>query len=174
MTNQQAAELERRQRIAERDKRMATPTISRTEYVLGRTPAEHDRLNRQGRLISKLTQHFLEETGLAPGMRVLDVGSGVGDVALLAARAVGNSGQVVCVDSDMTALAVAEDRAAREGLGNISFHAGDFHQHQTPVAYDAVIGRCVLLHQAEPVEALEAVLKHLRPGGLVAFQEPWF
>jgi hypothetical protein len=50
----------------------------------------------------------------------------------------------------------------------------DFHQYQTSVLYDAVIGRCVLLHQSQPVVALEAVLRHLRPGGIVAFQEPWF
>lgn len=153
---------------------MVTPAIPPTKYVLGRTRSEHHRLNRQGRLISRITRHFLDETGLTPGMRVLDVGSGVGDVALLAARTVGRDGQVVCVDTDLSALAVAEERAAREGLNNILFHPGDFHQHQTDVPYDAVIGRCVLLHQAFPLRALEAVLKHLRPGGIVAFQEPWF
>ena len=83
---------------------MATPP--QAEYVLGRTLAEHDRLNRQGRLISRLTQHFLEAAGLTSGMRVLDIGSGVGDVSLLAAGLVGGSGQVVGIDSDMAALKV--------------------------------------------------------------------
>lgn len=153
---------------------MATATKPQAEYVLGRTPAEHHRLNRQGRLLSKVTQHFLQETALAPGMRVLDVGSGIGDVALLAARAVGKSGQVVCVDTDRSALSVAKERAALEGLSNVSFHSCDFHQHQTSDVYDAIIGRCVLLHQTNPVAALKAVLKHLRSGGIIAFQEPWF
>lgn len=153
---------------------MATVTKLQPEYVLGRTAAEHHRLNQQGRLISKLTQHFLEETGLTPGMRVLDVGSGVGDVGLLAARAVGKSGQVVCVDADTSALLVARERAELEGLSNISFHACDFHQYQTSDVYDAVVGRCVLLHQIDPVAALKAVVKNLRSGGIVAFQEPWF
>jgi SAM-dependent methyltransferase len=153
---------------------MATPTAPPTGYVLGRTQAEHHRLNRQGRLISKLTRHFLEEVGLAPGMRVLDAGSGVGDVALLAARAVGSSGQVVCVDTDASALAVAKERATGEGFSNVLFHSCDFHRYRTSVAFDAVIGRCLLLHQADPLATVQAALNHLRPGGIIAFQEPWF
>jgi SAM-dependent methyltransferase len=153
---------------------MAIHAMSGNEYVLGRTLAEHHRLNRQGRLISGITRHFLEEVGLAPGMRVLEVGSGTGDVALLAARTVGPSGQVVCIDSDSAVLAIGKQRADDAGLSNILFHACDFHHYQTSIAFDAVIGRCVLLHQAEPLAALEAVHKHLRSGGIVAFQEPWF
>lgn len=149
---------------------MGIHTTTDTDYVLGRTLAEHHRLNRQGRLISRITRHFFEEIGLTPGIRVLDVGTGTGDVALLAARAVGPSGRVVCVDTDPAALALAKERAEDEGLANIVFHACDFHRYQTPMAFDAVIGRCVLLHQVDPLAALEAVLKHLRSGGVVAFQ----
>lgn len=146
----------------------------RAEYVLGRTRAEHHRLTRQGRLMSRITRHFLEEVDLTPGMRVLDVGSGTGDVALLVARAVGQSGEVVCVDTDSVALEIARERAAQEGLTNIQFHACDVHRYQTPILFDAVVGRCVLLHQNDPLTSLEAVLKHLRAGAIVAFQEPWF
>lgn len=153
---------------------MGIHTRTDTDYVLGRTLAEHRRLNRQGRLISRITRHFFEEIGLTPGIRVLDVGTGTGDVALLAARAVGSSGRVVCVDTDSAALALAKERAEDEGLANVVFHACDFHHYQTPMAFDAVIGRCVLLHQVDPLAALEAVLKHLRSGGVVAFQEPCF
>jgi SAM-dependent methyltransferase len=151
---------------------MVTPT--QAEYVLGKTLAEHDRLNRQGRLISKLTQHFLEQIGLAAGMRVLDIGSGLGDVALLAAGLVGGSGQVVGIDSDTTALEVAKARARQQGLSNVLFHACDIHRYDVPDDYDAVIGRCVLLHQREPLATLRAAIKHVRRGGIVAFQEPWF
>lgn len=163
-----------RENIFWKDRGMAAPTTHSTEYVLGRTDAEHHRLNWQGRLISKLTQHFLEQTGVAPGMRVLDVGSGVGDAALLIARVVGRSGQVTCLDTDRAALAVAQERAAREGLNNLVFCPDDFHRHDPKTKYDAVLGRCVLLHQTDPLGALKSVLKYLRPGGVVAFQEPWF
>jgi SAM-dependent methyltransferase len=153
---------------------MAAQTTSGTEYVLGRTLAEHHRLNRQGQLISRITRHFLEEIGLTAGMRVLDIGSGTGDVALLAARSVGQSGRVVCVDIDSAALEIAKKRADNEGLTNIVFHASDVLRYETPIAFNAVIGRCVLLHQADPLRVLEAAVKHLRSGAIVAFQEPWF
>jgi SAM-dependent methyltransferase len=80
----------------------------------------------------------------------------------------------MCVDTDSAALEIAKKRADDEGLTNIVFHACDFHRYETPIAFDAVIGRCILLHQAEPLDALQAVLNHLRSGGIVAFQEPWF
>ena len=153
---------------------MATHVTSNKDYVLGRTVAEHERLRRQGRLISGITRHFLERIGLKSGMRILDVGSGVGDVALLAARAVGPSGEVVCVDTDGAALAVAEQRATDEHLSNLRFHLCDLSQHQTAVKYDAVVGRCVLLHHADPLTALRAALHYVRSGGTIAFQEPCF
>ena len=153
---------------------MAPNTTSNADYVLGRTVAEHERLRRQGRLISGITRHFLEEIGLIPGMRVLDVGSGLGDVALLAARVVGPSGEVVCVDSDGAAMTVARERAADERLSNIRFHVGDLYQYQPSVAYDAVVGRCVLLHHGDSLATLETVLRYVRQNGTVAFQEPCF
>ena len=152
---------------------MATVAKAQTAYVLGNTSVEHSRLIRQARLISKITQHFLE-TALAPGMGVLDVGSGVGDMTLLAARIVGNSGHVVGIDSDASALAVARERVVQEGITNVIFHVSDFREYEPLEVYDALIGRCVLLHQPDPLGALKYLLKHLSPGAVVAFQEPWF
>jgi 2-polyprenyl-3-methyl-5-hydroxy-6-metoxy-1,4-benzoquinol methylase len=153
---------------------MAYRAREQTEYMLGRTHAEHDRLNQQGRLISNITRHFLEEMGLRAGMTVLDVGSGVGDVAVLAARMVAPGGRVVGIDLDESALQMARHRAAAEGLNNVQFHACDFQDYTSSGLFDAVVGRCVLLHQHNPAMALTSVAKHARSGGIVAFQEPWF
>jgi SAM-dependent methyltransferase len=142
--------------------------------MLGRTNAEHDRLNRQGRLISGITQHFLDEMDLRPGMRVLGVGSGVGDVALLAARMVAPEGQVIGIDLDDAALNKARERVAQEGLGNVEFQACDIHHYSSDDLFDAVLGRCVLLHQHDPAQALKSAARCVRLGGVVAFQEPWF
>jgi hypothetical protein len=60
---------------------MSAPTPS--DYVLGRSIHEYERLMLQGRLLRPYTEKFFRAAGLVPGMRVLDVGSGVGDVALL-------------------------------------------------------------------------------------------
>jgi 2-polyprenyl-3-methyl-5-hydroxy-6-metoxy-1,4-benzoquinol methylase len=153
---------------------MRSHALEQPEYVLGRTNAEHDRLNRQGCLISTITRHFLEEMDLHPGMRVLDVGSGVGDVALMATRMVAPGGHVVGVDLDESALQRACQRAAAEKLRNVHFHTCDFHDYASHDLFDAVVGRCVLLHQHDPARALTSAAKHVRSGGIVAFQEPWF
>jgi len=153
---------------------MTSHALEQAEYMLGRTNAEHDRLNRQGRLISKITRHFLEEMDLRPGMRVLDVGSGVGDVALLAARMVAPDGHVIGVDLDDSALRRARHRAAQEELTDVHFHVCDVHDYSNNDLFDAVVGRCVLLHQQDPTRALASAAKHARAGGIVAFQEPWF
>jgi hypothetical protein len=67
--------------------------INRTsDYALGSTDAEHEKLIRQSARIAPLTERFFREAGIGPGYRVLDLGSGVGDVAILAAGLVGPSG----------------------------------------------------------------------------------
>jgi protein-L-isoaspartate O-methyltransferase len=67
---------------------------STSPYALGSTDAEHERLIRQVARLAPLTKRLFSEAGIGPGQRVLDLGSGVGDVAMLAARLVGPSGEV--------------------------------------------------------------------------------
>src|SRR5712691_4803629 len=83
-------------------------------YSLGHSDRELTRLRVQARLVNPITRRFLVEAGIAPGMRVLDVGSGVGDVAFLAAQLVGDTGEVVGTDRSAAALAVARGRAAEQ------------------------------------------------------------
>jgi hypothetical protein len=61
-------------------------------YVLGHSDQELARLNEQHRIVEPITRRFFLEAGLAPGMRVLDVGSGAGDVSFLASDLVGDTG----------------------------------------------------------------------------------
>ncbi len=151
---------------------MTTATMPRAEtvYVLGSSAHEHKRLMVQADRLAPFTRRFLLAAGIAPGMRVLDVGCGAGDVALLAAELVGPTGAVVGVDRDPGVLAVACERATANPWA--TFVQADFRALPVEGLFDAVIGRCVLAHQADPVAALRSLLPHLRPGGIVAFQEP--
>ena len=63
------------------------------QYTMGRSDEETERLIEQSRLIRPITERFLRSAGVARGMRVLDIGSGAGDVALIAAELVGPEGK---------------------------------------------------------------------------------
>ena len=141
-------------------------------YVLGHSDRELDRLNAQARLIDPITRQFLSEAGLVKGMRVLDVGSGAGHVAVLAAELVGDAGQVIGTDTSPTATARARARAEALSLDNVSFRQGDPANIGFDQPFDAVIGRYVLMFQPDPAAMLRAVARHVRSGGVIAFHEP--
>src|SRR5258708_36070529 len=90
-----------------------------TDYVLGSTDAEHARLTRQAKTLDPYTERLFRDAGLVRGQRVLDAGSGVGDVALLAASLVGETGKVVGVDRDGIALAKARSWAGAARATNV-------------------------------------------------------
>ena len=140
-------------------------------YALGRSKNEHERLTRQAALLEAITERLLRDAGLEAGMRVLDVGSGVGDVALLAAELVGRHGSVVGIDVDGDALDAARQRAELLGRRNVTFIEGDVRSAALDGAFDAAIGRLVLAYTDDPAAALRAIAERVRPGGVLAFQE---
>lgn len=144
---------------------------SDAHYLLGRTNREYERLIAQGRWISGYTEQVFREAGIRPGMRVLDIGCGVGDVSLLVANLLDGSGKVVGIDRDAGALSVARERADAAGLRTVSFVQGDFRTYDFHGLFDAAVGRYVLMYQADPVAAVQSLLMRLEPGGLIAFQE---
>jgi SAM-dependent methyltransferase len=144
----------------------------RHQYLLGHSSSELQRLSIQARLVDPITRGFLRDGGLGPGMRVLDVGSGAGDVAFLAADLVGEAGEVVGVDRAQVAVERASQRASARSLRNVSFRAGDPAEIAFDRPFDAIIGRYVLMFQRDPVAMLRRLTMHLRPGGAVVFHEP--
>src|SRR6201997_3652358 len=144
---------------------------SHPDYFFGNTDAEHERLIRQAIRLAPVTERFFRDAGIAPGHRVLELGSGVGDVAMLVARIVGQSGEVVAVERDARTISRARARAADAGLHNIHFVQTDIAEYSADSSFDAAIGRFILQFLPDPVVALSFVAKQVRPGGIVAFQE---
>src|SRR6266480_5004901 len=142
------------------------------DYPLGNTDAEHERLIRQAAHIAPITERFLREAGISTGQRVLDLGSGVGDVAMLAARLVGPSGEVVGIERDPRSLDRARTRVAEAGLRNVSFIQSDVSQITASKPFDAAVGRFILMWLPNPASVLRQLSLLVRPGGVVAFQEP--
>ena len=140
-------------------------------YTMGRSAGETERLIEQAHLYERVTLRMLRNAGVEPGMKVLDIGSGAGDVAMAAAQLVGPEGAVVGVDMNPEILETARARAQQAGHANIEFLAGDALELELPRDFDAVVGRLVLMYIADPVAALKQFATHLRSGGIVAFQE---
>ncbi|MBV9671042.1 MAG: class I SAM-dependent methyltransferase [Acidobacteriales bacterium] len=144
---------------------------SASEYALGYTDAEHDRLMRQARWLAPLTGGFFRKAGIGRGQRVLDLGSGVGDVSFLLADLVGPSGSVVGIEKDSRSIALARERAEQYGFRHVSFQECDCAELKSAEPFDAVVGRFILMFLPEPVAVLRAAFALLKPGGVFAFQE---
>jgi ubiquinone/menaquinone biosynthesis C-methylase UbiE len=140
-------------------------------YALGRTAAETQRLIRQAQIYGPITRQFLVSAGIGAGMKVLDVGSGAGDVALLLADLVGPRGDVVGVEMNPAILETARARVDAAGWANVTFLHGDVISIGLDDDFDAVVGRWILMYLRDPVTVLRGLVGRVRPGGIIAFQE---
>src|SRR5262245_51899189 len=100
---------------------VAGSTSKSVPYILVHSDREIRRLKHQADTVDPITRRIFLFAGIGPGMRVLDIGCGAGDVSMLLADLVGESGEVVGVDRVPAALAAAESKAAERGLRNVSF-----------------------------------------------------
>ena len=92
----------------------------------------------------------------------------------LLAEMVGPSGSVIGLDLDEDASLNARERNIAAQFHNITFVHCDFARYRPDAPLDAIVGRLVLMYQPDPATALAPLIKHLVPGGVVAFIEPWF
>ncbi|MGW6276897.1 class I SAM-dependent methyltransferase [Kribbella sp. NPDC055071] len=140
-------------------------------YAPGRTDAEARRLILQHQIYAPMTRQLLKDAGVGRGMKVLEIGSGSGEVALLCADLVGPQGQVTGIDMNEKILDFARDRVDAVGWENVEFRHGTLETLELDGEYDAVVGRWILMYIADPAELLRRLASHLRPGGVVVFQE---
>lgn len=142
-----------------------------SDYAFGHTDAEHARLIRQAARLAPLTERFFREAGIGRGQRVLDLGSGVGDVAILVSKIVGPSGEVVGVERDIRSIGRAKERVAEAGLRNVSFAQADVGRVTIDKPFDAAVGRFILQFLPDPIGVLRSLSQLVILGGIFAFQE---
>ena len=142
-----------------------------SSYALGHSQQELERLAHQAQVFAPFTRQLFEQAGIVPGMRILDVGCGAGDVAFLAAESVGPNGEVVGADRSAAAVEWAVARAQKQGISNVKFLEGDPAVLEFEQQFDAVVGRLVLMYYPDPVDAIRKLVRHVRRGGLIIFQE---
>jgi len=113
-----------------------------------------------------LNHRLVADARLRAGLRVLDLGSGTGYPALLAAQTVGSSAAVVGIDLAEQMLEAARRKAASLGLFNITFRTGDVTTLPFEAAsFDAVTSRFCLMFLPEIAKAAVEIARTLKPGG---------
>src|SRR5713226_4346573 len=113
-----------------------------------------------------VTRKLLELGGVRPGHAVLDVGTGLGEPALSAARMVGPAGRVVGVDFSSSMLDLARRRA--DGLGNVEFMVSDLESIGLPDrSFDVALSRWGLMFAFDHVAAFSGLARLLVPGGVL-------
>jgi SAM-dependent methyltransferase len=146
--------------------------LKESEYLLGYTDREQLRLIRQGRALAPTTWHFLRFAGIASGMRVLDIGCGMGDVTMIVAQLVGPAGRVVSIDLHQATIEIAQRRALTFGLDNTTFYRADISTFTDTEPFDAIVGRLILEFLPDTAAIIGRLCRLLRPGGIIALQEP--
>jgi ubiquinone/menaquinone biosynthesis C-methylase UbiE len=143
----------------------------RTAYVLGSDEAEIARLDAQSSSIAGASEALLRAAGIGGPQRVLDLGTGLGHVAFLAANLLDPVGSVLGVDQDERLLEIAESRRAAAGAKNVEFLQADVRTFTPSEPFDAIIARLLLFHLPDREEVLRRQLDALRPGGTMVLIE---
>jgi SAM-dependent methyltransferase len=127
------------------------------------------------------TEAILEAARLRPGMRVLDLASGVGDPALSIAREVAPSGRVTATDLGPGMMSLAEELARKKGLTNIEFREANAESLPfVDKSYDVLTCRFGVMFFPDLPKALRECFRVLKPGGRAAFvawgkkEQPFF
>jgi SAM-dependent methyltransferase len=127
------------------------------------------------------TEAILEAAHLRPGMRVLDLASGVGDPALSIAADVAPSGRVTATDLGPGMISLAEELSRKKGITNIDFREASAESLPFPgESYDVLTCRFGIMFFPDLPKALRECLRVLKPGGQAAFvawgkkEQPFF
>ena len=142
-------------------------------YVLRGGQAGAARLRLINRVKWPSTERLLATAGLRAGMRVLDLGCGGGAVTLKMAALVGAEGEVVGIDLDPSILRLAQQEADGSKLPVTFRHLGA-EELDEEAAYDFAYSRYLMSHLRHPERALKAMVRALRPGGLLAVEDVFF
>src|SRR5262245_5311713 len=144
----------------------------RPEYILGSTDEERERLIAQSAAHEPEAIWLLDQIGVQPGWRAVDIGCGpLGILNLLSAR-VGPTGTVVGLDNEPRMLEMGRRSVARLGLQNVQLLQGEAASSGLPRAsFDLAHTRLVLINVPNPRDVIREMTALVRPGGVVAVQD---
>jgi ubiquinone/menaquinone biosynthesis C-methylase UbiE len=115
---------------------------------------------------------LLDRAGVAPGMRVLDVGCGPGRITLPAAHRVGPNGEVVALDIQEAMLQRVRQKLDAQNVANVRLlHAGAGEGQTEPESFDRAFLVTVLGEIPDKAAALREIYQALKPGGILSVTE---
>ncbi|MGA2322052.1 MAG: methyltransferase domain-containing protein [Solirubrobacteraceae bacterium] len=138
------------------------------DYVLDHhQEGERERLRLMSRLLDPMHRRHIEELGIGPGMRTLEVGAGNGSMSAWLAERIAPGGQAIALDLD---LSLIDARAP-----SLELRQGDILDGPIePSGFDLVTARAMLHHVADAQAAVANLLASVRPGGAILLVEPDF
>jgi SAM-dependent methyltransferase len=138
-------------------------------YPIESRTGEIERLHLQGDAIAPEARTMLDRIGVKPGWMCLDIGCGPRGITDLLSECVGPGGRVIGLDKDEQFLAHARAHAP----ANVEFRRGDAYSSGLPAGtFDLVHMRFVASTAGDPESLLREAMRLVRPGGVVALQEP--
>ncbi len=135
-------------------------------FLTGYTQTELSTAPQEAAEISLGCGDPIAMSGLKPGEVVLDIGSGGGLDAFLAAGKVGPTGRVIGVDMTLAMLERARVSAERNGITNVEFRQG--YAEELPVedgAIDVILSNCVINLTEDKGQVFREAFRVLKPGG---------
>ena len=144
--------------------------MPRFQYLLGDSPTEKARLQRQAKLWDPITAECLERAGLRPGQKVLELGPGRGSIHLELRKRV--QGPVDAIERSPEFATGLRALCQSDGLGagNI-WNAEILETHLQRSSYDAIFARWVFLFLPNPVRHLRHLFRALKPSGRLIIQD---
>lgn len=141
------------------------------DYFLHTGEIDKQRLTILNKVYNPSAISFLKDSGLKPGMTILEVGCGTGHMACDLAAYLGPEGKVIATDSSKEQIEIAKQVAKAKNIKNIDFHICNvFDLNDLTLNYDATYGRWVVEFTPQPEKALEVVYQNLNKGGLLVYE----
>ena len=142
------------------------------QYFLCYSPSEQERLRWQAEQLAHEARRLLDQIGLTPGARVVEIGCGPQGCLDLLAERVGSEGSVVGVERGEEAVDLARRFARERGLAYVEVLHADARTTGLPRgSFDLATARLVLVNVPNPEEIVAEMVAPVRPRGVVAFHE---